>query len=234
MADIVDQILSDPNTTFRAEDAESLRKLDKGTLKRMMIGMQSQATSDPADMSGSDDDSEEMNRIEELQKELSGYQQDLQTLIIAERDVRNELDSYGVKTNSILDRFVAVTNQRAPSRPEDLSEQEVLEYVHKAKTPLAVYLREGLSARKTNRAKSIDVIVKNSRIYSQAELERMFTPDLEKLASFVLATKQSQPEVPDYDWVGSGMADQSVNQNSLGRMGGTLDLPSQGSTAPIY
>lgn len=222
MADIVDQILNDPCATINETDAEELRKLDPGTLKRLVLGLQTQERS----IQNQEAEDEEAAQIEGLKKALASTQQHLRKLLDDEAEIRDALDDYGVSTKPVVERTVAVANQKSPQLGRELSPKLVEDFVHFAQNPLAQMLREGLLAAKQMRQKSIDVIVSNaSGEYTPDELQRMPTAALEKLARVLESkTRQVSQDPLSLSWEGLGLADQSINQTPAFRSGGTLDI----------
>lgn len=218
MSDLVERIVGDPNSSFCQDDAAQLEKLPRETLQRMVIGLNPRA----ALVENAD------SREAALQADLHDCQQDLVDLLTTERDIRKELEgSFGVRAPSVVDQFIPVNN--VSTAKQDLTEQAVNEYVHNSKTTTAIILREALKARERSRAESIKVIVNNSQgMYTEAELRQKFTPDLTKLADFVMQQRRVvQSEVPIYNYDGAGLADQFASPISdMGRFDEALTLPS--------
>lgn len=218
MSDLVERIISDPNSSFCEEDAAQLAKLPKATLQRMAIGLNPRAVSvENAD-----------SREEALRADLHDCQQDVMTLLATEQDIRKELEgAFGVHESSVIEQFVPVTNAAAPKA--EVSEQAVSDFVRNSKTPTATVLREALAARDRSRAKAIEIIVTNAQgMYSEAELRQKFTPELMKLADFVQQQRRSvQNDIPVYNYEGVGLADRFVSTASdMGRFDEPLNVPS--------
>lgn len=230
MGDIVDQLIDDPCSTLNEADAAELRKLDPGVLKRLLLGLPT------ADSKVSEEEPEDDTaQVDELQEALASTQQHLRELLDAEKEIRSALNEFGVKTAPVVERQVAVANQRSTPHAGDLTPELVMEWVRKATNPTATALREGLSALRLSRQKSIDVIVNNTSEYTPQDLQRMSTADLGKLARVLEDRASRYTQEPILSWEGVGLADQSSNQTPLFRSGGTLDLPSTGTgTSPSY
>lgn len=228
MSDIVDQMLEDPCSTLNDKDVEALRKVDKGTLKRLVLGLQTQQQSVQNQAEEPEDD--EAAQITELQEELSSTQKNLVKLMGLEKEIRAALRDYGVKTNSVVERSVAVANQQA-AHPQEMNPKMIWDWVSKSTNPTACMLREGLFALEQNRKKSIEVIVSNTSEYTEQELRRMSMNDLVKLARVLEVRNQQYSQDPIMSWEGMGLADQAVNQTPALRVvsGGTLDIPSTSS-----
>ena len=227
MSDIVDRLTEDPCNTLNDKDVEVLRNIDEGTLKRFALGLLTQQQSVQNQAEEAEDD--DAVQIAGLQDALNLTQKNLKKLMSEEKEIRTALKEYGINTNSVVERSVAVANQ-APTRPEDLSAETVWQWVMRSPHQTAGYLREGLSALNANRKQSIDIIVRNSNnAYSEAELKHMSMHELQKLAQ-VLEVRNQQYSQDMLSWEGVGLADQSVNQNPAFRTasGGVLDLPSAG------
>lgn len=219
MSDLVERIISDPNSSFCEDDAVQLEKLPRETLQRMVIGLNPRA----AEAENAD------SREEALRADLRDCQQDVMELLTTEREIRNELEgSYGVHAASVIDQFVPVSNNAVNAKPE-ISEQDVNDFVRNSNTATAIVFREALKARDRSRADAIKVIVNSSQgVYSEAELRQKFTPELTKLAEFVMQQRRvAQSEVPVYNYDGVGLADRFVSQSSdMGRFDEALSLPS--------
>ncbi len=209
---LVERIINDPNSSFRAEDAAELEKLPQDVLQRMAIGLQPQAVTN-ADSS----------RENDLREDLDACQKDILELLSTEQSIRKELESYGDHSVSVLEQFIPVMNT---TQAEELSEEEVMDFVKNSHTMTGGVLREALAARESGRAKAIEVIVSNSSLFTEAELRRKFTPELQKLADFVLQTRPAPAETTVFNWDGAGLADQSVNQTTAVVYGAPLELPS--------
>ena len=164
MTKLIEKLISDPNSPFNESDRKELSKLDPATLKRLAIGISS------AEVSVSN-----VDLIASMQADLSECQKDLVELIETEHAIRQELEGHGVASSSVLKQFVSVHNQ-APQSSE-LSEKEVMDYVHKSSSVTAMVLREALAAREQSRKHSIETIVHNSNgMYTVEELKQKFTP----------------------------------------------------------
>ena len=209
---LVERIINDPNSSFRAEDADELEKLPQDVLQRMAIGLQPQAVTN-ADSS----------RENDLREDLDACQKDILELLSTEQSIRKELEGYGGHPVSVLEQFIPVMNAK---QAEDLSEENVMDFVKNSHTMTGSVLREALAARESGRAKAIEVIVSNSNLFTEAELRRKFTPELQKLADFVLQARPAQAETTIFNWDGAGLADQSVNQTTVTSYGAPLELPS--------
>lgn len=228
MSDIVDQVIQDPCSTLNEKDVEALRSLDKGTLRRLALGLQTQQSA----QNQAEESDDEAVQIEELKKELGSTQKNLMKLMGLEKEIRTALQDFGIKTNSVVERTVAVSNQAQTA--QELNPNVVWDWVKRSPAPAARMLREGLSALEHNRKKSMDVIITNtSGAYTEEELRRMPISDLTKLAQ-VLEVRNQYQQDPIMSWEGVGLADQSVNQTPALRVasGGTLDIPSTG-TGPL-
>ena len=232
MADIVDQMFDDPCSTLNEKDVEELRRMDKGLLKRLMLGLQTQQQSvqNEADDAEDDEDAD----IVELQETLQNTQRQISKLLGIEKELRGALQEHGIRANSVV-QSVAVANQQSPQSGE-LSQKAVWDWVNTSNNPTALYLREGLIALNESRKKLMNIVIRNSNsAYDEAELKRMPIRDLTKLAQVLEVRNQQYPQDPALSWEGVGLADQMVNQTPALRAasGGTLDLPGSGvGTSP--
>lgn len=230
MADIVDQLLNDPNSTLNKKDVEALRGMNKGTLKRLVLGLQTQPQAVQNQAEPAEDDPEAV--VQDLKKELRETQKNLHALIGIEQDLRTALNEYGVKTESVIEQSVAVANQQAPPQSQALNGQTVWNWVVKSRDPVAYQLREGLDARKLVRQKSIDTILSCAKdIYTIPDLQRMPTVDLNKLAQVVMVNNQQHPQ-DNMVWDGLGLADQTMSNYNYARNDGPLDPPSTSIDQP--
>lgn len=205
MADLVDQILADSNSVFNEADREQLSKLPEETLKRLALATTAQASTSDLDARKAD---------------LIDCQNDIRELLNVEAALRQDLATMGYQSQSVVE--TPITN----AAPSEVSEQSVMDFVKNSKSVTAMILREGLTARDENRAKSISVIVANSTVYTEPELRQKFTSELVKLASFIQQTTNHTDNVTVYNWDGAGLADQSNPQLSGQRFSEPLQLPS--------
>lgn len=216
MSSLVDRIIGDPNSPFKADDSAELEKLPQDVLQRLVIGLQTGPDSSAGP--GADDDT----RKEDLRAELKACQKEIESLVETESRILDDLDEYGISESSVLDRFVPVTNQ---AQGDPLNDDTVWNYVQTSKSMVAGVLREGLKARDENRAKAIEVIVNNTNQYDEKELRGMFTPQLQKLAGVISAMKAVPQEVQTYNWDGLGLADRTVAHPSSIAYEAPLELP---------
>lgn len=207
---LVEQMIDDPNSPLKMEDAEELQKLSPQILQRLAIGLQPQLVTNS-------------DREKELRSDLQNCQKDVMDLLVAEQEMRTELEQLGVYEPSVLAQIVPVMNS-APLSPESLSEEAVVKYVQNAQTVTGNVLREALQARELGRAKAITTIVSNSKVFTEEELRRKHTPELLKLADFVQQSCTTR-ETPVLNWAGAGLADMSINQSTTACPGSPLDLP---------
>lgn len=229
MADIVDRLLDDPCTTLSDSDADALRKVDPGVLKRLILGIKTQEV--PVANQGEDAE-EGDTQIAEMQEALKATQDHIKELLDTEAELRSVLKDFGIQTTPVVDRTVAVSNQKSAPKVADLTPELVTEWVRKSTTPWAMTLREGLSALRLSREKCISVIVNNTSEYTAQDLQRMPLYDLDKLARVLESRSQQTPQDALFNWEGRALADQTINQTPVLRGGTTLDLPSTGIGNP--
>ncbi len=203
MSKLVDSLVNDPNSPFSEEDTEQLEQLSPELLQRVMAGMQ------PT----------EMTQEASLRAELKTCQEDILRLFAAEKDILKDLESYGIKMDSIRAQIapVAIANQSAAT--EDM----VDDFVRHSSSPFAAMLREGLDARKQGRAKAVQTICQATKSFSPEELDKMPTGELLKWAD-VLRDKRAtaQYDTPVYNWDGSAAADRFSNSQSGVNLGEPL------------
>ena len=111
---LVDKIISHQNSTFSEEDRPALMALPTNTLKRMAVGLQSvqDVPITNADI------------VEARKADLTECQKDLVDLVAIEQGIRQELESFGVQTSSVLKQFIPVHNQAQHTKDTELTEQE--------------------------------------------------------------------------------------------------------------
>lgn len=206
----VDTLVNDPNASFSEEDVKAIEQLSPELLQKIaMFGSQprTETESDGAEAA--------------LLSELKECQEDIVKLVANERDIRKDLDAYGVSTRSVLEKInpVFVANQSEGGIDEDA----VMDFVYNSKSYTAEMLREGIDARKQGRAKAIQTIMQAANnAFTQIELDNMPTPNLLKLASVLRSKRQDRFETPVYNWEGTAIADRSVGNS--GCMGAPLDV----------
>lgn len=195
MSKLVDSLVNDPNSPFSAEDTAELEQLSPELLQRVMAGMQ------PS----------EMTQEASLRAELKTCQEDILKLFAAEKDILKDLESCGIRMDSIRSQIapVAVANQST------ITEDVVEDFVFNSSSPFALMLREGLDARKQGRAKAVQTICQATKSFSAEELDKMPTGELLKWADVLRVKRPSQFETPVYNWDGAAAADRCVNQSGV-------------------
>lgn len=217
MANLVEKIISDPNSSFRSEDAEELSKLPQDLLQRLAIGLQTNA--EPVAKAGSHE--------ADLREDLRNCQQDIMELIATEQSIREELESIsGEHQPSVLEDMFSKIPQEVAVANAAPTEQAVMDFVEHSNTVTAEILREAMAARDEGRKQAIETIMSASpTLYTENELKRKFTPELRKLAEFVNSAKPvAVKETTVYNWDGMGLADRSITTPS--GFGVPLEIPS--------
>lgn len=223
---LIDRLINDPNSTFKAEDAEELSKLPPAVLKRMAVGLQPRAVVN-----------EDSGRENDLLSDLQACQKDIVTLMETEKDIREELaNEYNNDRPSVMDQVVAVMNQSAGDTSGELTEKQVIDYIQTSPSVTGRIMREALQTRDKGRKEAIEVIISNSEnMFTPEELRRKFTPELMKMAEFIKRNRQTPPlEAAVLNYSGLGLADQSINQTTTYGGGGPLEIPSTEELPPVY
>ena len=209
---IIDAIINNPNCPFTEENIEELKQMSPELLQRIaLLGSQPQAETESSSAEAS------------LRNELKACQEELVNLYTSEREIRKELEAYGVKEGSVLEQIfpVAVANQRGGGC---VTEEAVLDFVNNSKSNLAEMLREGIDAREQGRSKAVQTILQSTDQFTKQELSNMTTPNLLKVAAALGSRKRDRFETPVYNWDVTAFADRSVG--SSGYLGAPLEVSS--------
>lgn len=208
--ELVERLINDPNSTLNENDREYLEGLPEDTLKRLAVGLQSQPAEDNVN-----------TRESELRTALKDVQTDILTSIDEEQIIRDELEKTGVEVPSILDKIIPVTNQSS-----ELTEVDINTFITNSSSVTAKVLQEALVEREDARNKSIEAILANCPEFTKQELRAKTTPELKKLAKFIVErSKPVHVENQVFDWVGTGLADQTIGQSTAMAYGPPLELP---------
>lgn len=210
----IDEIINSPNSPFSDGDVEQLKQMSPELLQRIaLLSSQSQTQE-------SDGESAESS----LKAELKTCQEDILNLLASEREIRKELETYGISASSIIEKIVPP--QTKVQGGTSMSEDDVMEFIHSSNSITAQMLREGMDARRQGRSKAVQTILQatGNETFTQEELEKMPTPELLKWASVLRTKRSAQFDTPVYNWEGTAMADRSVGHSSSGYLGAPLDV----------